>query len=53
MLKDYNHELIIIKLYYTNPPIRVTEYSDEWFEKRLNGLNVKLNTHYTINDLKS
>ena len=30
-LKDYNRELKAIKLYYTNPPIQVSEYSDKWF----------------------
>lgn len=52
-LKDYNRELEAIKLYYTNPPIEVSEYSDEWFEKRLKNVNKKLNTNYTVDDLKS
>ena len=52
-LKDYNRELEAIKLYYTNPPIEVSEYSDDWFEKRLKSVNKKLNTNYTVDDLKS
>lgn len=52
-LKDYNRELKAIKLYYTSPPINVCEYSDEWFEKRLGDVNAKLNTDYTVDDLKS
>ena len=50
-LKDYNRELEAIKLYYTNPPIEVSEASDEWFEKRLKRVNKKLNTTYTVEDL--
>ena len=52
-LNDYNRELEAIKLYYTNPPIQVSEASDEWFEKRLKNVNKKLNTNYTVDDLKS
>ena len=52
-LKDYNRELEAIKLYYNNPPIQISEDSDEWFEKRLKNVNAKLNTKYTIDDLKS
>lgn len=52
-LKDYNRELKAIKLYYTNPPIQVSEASDKWFEKRLKDVNIKLNTNYTVDDLKS
>lgn len=50
-LKDYNRELEAIKLYYTNPPIEVSETSDKWFEKRLNKVNKLLNTHISIDDL--
>lgn len=52
-LKDYKCELEAIKLYYNNPPIQISEDSDEWFEKRLKNVNAKLNTKYTIDDLKS
>ena len=52
-LKDYDRELEAIKLYYTNPPIEISEYSDNWFEKRLKNVNKKLNTNYTVDDLKS
>ncbi len=52
-LKDYNRELKAIKLYYTTPPINVCEYSDEWFEKRLKDVNVRLSTDYMVDDLKS
>ena len=52
-LKDYDRELEAIKLYYTNPPIEISEYSDNWFEKRLKSVNKKLNTNYTVDDLKS
>lgn len=51
-LNDYERELKAIKYYYTNPPETVTEYSDDWFLKRLNKVNKKLGTHYTVNDLK-
>ena len=50
-LEDYNRELEAIKLYYTNPPIEVSETSDKWFEKRLNKVNKLLNTHYSVDDL--
>ena len=50
-LEDYNRELEAIKLYYTNPPIEVSETSDKWFEKRLNKVNKLLNTHISIDDL--
>ncbi|SDA57174.1 tetratricopeptide repeat protein [Methanobrevibacter millerae] len=52
-LKDYNRELDAIELYYTDPPMDVSEYSDEWFEKRLKKVNKKLNTDYTVDELKS
>ena len=51
-IPDYEEELNAIKLYYVKPPISVTEYSDEWFEKRLNKVNKELNTNYTSDDLK-
>lgn len=51
-LNDYNRELKAIKLYYTNPPIEVSAYSDKWFEKRLKKVNKKLNTNYSVDDLK-
>ena len=51
-LKDYKGEFKAIKLYYTNPPIETTEKSDEWFEKRLNKINYKLKTNYTVDELK-
>lgn len=35
------------------PPIEISEYSDNWFEKRLKSVNKKLNTNYTVDDLKS
>ena len=50
-LEDYSRELEAIKLYYTNPPIEVSEASDKWFEKRLNKVNKLLNTHYSVDDL--
>lgn len=50
-LEDYNRELEAIKLYYTKPPIEVSETSDKWFEKRLNKVNKLLNTHYSVDDL--
>lgn len=50
-LEDYNRELEAIKLYYTKPPIEVSEASDKWFEKRLNKVNKLLNTHYSVDDL--
>ena len=50
-LEDYSRELEAIKLYYTNPPIEVSETSDKWFEKRLNKVNKLLNTHYSVDDL--
>lgn len=50
-LEDYNRELEAIKLYYTKPPIEVSEASDKWFEKRLNKVNKLLNTHYSVEDL--
>ena len=50
-LEDYSRELEAIKLYYTNPPIEVSETSDKWFEKRLNKVNKLLNTHISIDDL--
>lgn len=52
-LKDYNRELEAIKLYYNNPPIQISEDTDEWFEKRLKNVNAKLNTNYATDDLKS
>ena len=52
-LKDYPRELEAIKLYYTNPPIEVSEYSDEWFEKRLKNVNKKLNTNWDSENLKN
>ena len=51
-LNDYNRELKAIKLYYTNPPIEVSAYSDKWFEKRFKKVNKKLNTNYSVDDLK-
>ena len=50
-LEDYSRELEAIKLYYTSPPIEVSETSDKWFEKRLNKVNKLLNTHYSVDDL--
>lgn len=51
-LNDFHRELKAIKYYYTNPPENVTEYSDEWFEKRLNKVNKKLGTTYAVKDLQ-
>lgn len=51
-LNDYQRELKAIQYYYTNPPETVTEYSDDWFLKRLDKVNKKLGTNYTVNDLK-
>lgn len=51
-LNDYKGELKAIQYYYTNPPETVTEYSDEWFEKRLNKVNKKLGTTYTVKNLQ-
>ena len=43
-LEDYSSELEAINLYYNNPPIDTTEYSDEWFAKRLKKVNKELDT---------
>lgn len=50
-LKDYPRELDAIKLYYAQPPLHITEFSDEWFEKRLMKVNSKLGTNYTVNEI--
>jgi len=44
-LEDYSSELEAINLYYNNPPIDTTEYSDEWFAKRLKKVNKELDTN--------
>ena len=50
-LEDYRRELDAIKLYFTQPPQQSTEFSDEWFKKRLKKVNSKLGTHYTAEQL--
>ena len=50
-LKDYSRELNAIRLYYVQPPIHITDFSDDWFEKRLMKVNSKLGTIYTVKEL--
>ena len=52
-IKDYKRELKAIGLYYTIDPIDKNENSDEFFLKKLSEVNEKLNTNYTVKDLKS
>ncbi|WP_461463406.1 helicase C-terminal domain-containing protein [Methanobrevibacter sp.] len=49
-LEDYERELDIIKLYYKCPPLDKCKSSDTWFANRLNKINSKLDTSFTIED---
>ena len=49
---DYDNELRIINKYMNGESAR-TKISDEWFEKRLEMVNKKLKTDYSVEDLKS
>lgn len=50
-IDDYTRELDAITLYYVQPPLKSTEFSNEWFKKRLTKVNSKLGTDYTVEKL--
>lgn len=51
-INDYDLELKAIRLYYTQKPADSNETTDKWFENRLKIINDKLNTSYTVDDLR-